>query len=210
MHYQAKTKGGYLMMEVVSALQKDIRRGNEEQAMFWAHELIPSFEGYLWRRLIVIVNEDIGLANLPLLVLVPTLRQNFFEMRRERGGNGAAKLILANAILAMCRSPKSRLADEFHTVVEQDRRHGLKREMPDYALDKHTAAGRQMGRGSEHWLAEGTRVSPEGDVPNPYSERVRRYWGHDFVGGDEWGGRPPKGKKAEEQGNLFGEESDEE
>ena len=33
------TKRGYDMYELISALQKDIRRGNEYEAMFWAVEL---------------------------------------------------------------------------------------------------------------------------------------------------------------------------
>ena len=34
-----KTKHGYDFYEVLSALQKEIRRGNEYEAMFWAVEL---------------------------------------------------------------------------------------------------------------------------------------------------------------------------
>ncbi len=110
MQYQAKTQNGYNLMEAISALQKDIRRGNEEDAYYWALELAPQYEAYLWRRLIVIVNEDIGIANVPLLLLVPQQRAAYFEMRSTRNGNGSAKLILATTILALCRSPKSRVA----------------------------------------------------------------------------------------------------
>jgi len=52
------TVNGYAMDEVVSALQKEIRRGNEENATFWACELLDSGAGEtLWRRLKVIAAE---------------------------------------------------------------------------------------------------------------------------------------------------------
>lgn len=204
MHYQAKTKGGYLLGEVISALQKEIRRGKEEEAMFWAHELIPHYEAYFWRRMIVIANEDIGVGNPMAMLLIPQLRDSYFEMRQQRGGNGSAKLMLANAVLILCRSPKSRLSDEFNTVVEQDRRHGLKREIPDYALDKHTSRGRGMQRGNDHWLNEGCQLKPRsGEVDNPYIQRAQEYWLGDFIRGDDWGGRPKKETKGNGQVRLF-------
>jgi replication-associated recombination protein RarA len=40
MHFaQLKTNGGYVNSEVTSAMQKSIRRGLEEEALFWATEL---------------------------------------------------------------------------------------------------------------------------------------------------------------------------
>jgi hypothetical protein len=52
---QMKTSGGYLNSEVTSALQKSIRRGLEEEALFWgswssrneALQLVPA-EYYVW------------------------------------------------------------------------------------------------------------------------------------------------------------------
>jgi replication-associated recombination protein RarA len=54
----------------VSALQKSVRRGQEELALFWMDEMIDSgYINYFWRRMSVIVVEDIGLAN-PFAVTV--------------------------------------------------------------------------------------------------------------------------------------------
>ena len=44
---QLWTEGGYVLGEVISALQKEIRRGNEQEAMYWALELVPKYEAYL-------------------------------------------------------------------------------------------------------------------------------------------------------------------
>src|SRR5271167_4664668 len=104
------TQNGYDLSEVVSALQKEIRRGNEREAMFWAMELVPRYERYLWRRLLIIVHEDIGLANLEAVRMVAEMRRHYFELR---AWGKAGWLVLANCIPMMRRSPKSRMADPF-------------------------------------------------------------------------------------------------
>lgn len=153
---------GYPLSEVISALQKEIRRGKEREAMYWAMELVPRYEKYLFRRLLTIVNEDIGIANPLALLLVPHFRQNYFEFR-HLGKDGSACLILANCILLMCRSPKSRMADHFACCVIDERERGQKLPIPDYALDKHTMTGKRKGRGVKHWLTEGTILVPPAD-----------------------------------------------
>ena len=42
MTYKQTTKGGYALDEVVSALTKEIRRGNEDHSLFWSLELVES------------------------------------------------------------------------------------------------------------------------------------------------------------------------
>lgn len=175
------TQNGYDLMEVISALQKEIRRGDEERAMYWALELVPDFEKYLWRRLMVIVNEDIGIANPALLQLLPIQRDVYMQFR-ESSKDGSARLALANIILLMCRSPKTRIADHLQCVVNQDRLHGKRLEIPDYALDKHTARGRRMKRGAQHWLDQGCQLNLPADLPDPYAECARKWWtGNDFI-----------------------------
>lgn len=198
---EIKTQGDYPLGCVISALQKEIRRGNEEMAMYWSLELIPNFEKYLWRRLVVIVNEDIGIANTELLVLVPTQEQQYFQFREE-GKDGSARLCLANTILAMCRSPKSRIADHFQCAVLQDKIHSPRKPIPDYALDKHTVQGKRMGRGVQHWLENGCFLAnPSNMVEDPYEERARKWWASDRFMKVEWGKRGKKGKA--HQGDLF-------
>lgn len=158
-----KTKGSYHLSEAISALQKEIRRGKEEAAMFWALELENSFPQYLWHRLEVIVNEDIGPAAPDVIVLVHALKQQYIDMV-ARAGQASELLCLSNAILAMCRSEKSRLADNFLTVVLQERaQKGLKLEVPDYALDKHTLAGKRKGRGWEFFNKVSSHIENKTD-----------------------------------------------
>lgn len=44
-------------------------------------------------------------------------------------------------------------------------------EVPDYALDMHTPAGRQMNRSFEHWVQEGAVVSPHKQYPQMFDSR---------------------------------------
>ena len=190
------TQRGYPLDEVISTLQKEIRRGNEESALYWCFEAIPGFEQYVWRRLLVIANEDIGIANPTLLTVIPSLRGQFFEFREE-GKNGTCRLILANAILLMCRSQKCRMADHLQRVVSQEYMTGQRREIPDYAVDKHTRRGKSMGRGVEHWLEEGCLLCPEPTVEDPYQEQAEAHWRAGRVDAPNWGRRLSNGKLME-------------
>ncbi|HWP59505.1 MAG TPA: hypothetical protein VNL14_16555 [Candidatus Acidoferrales bacterium] len=135
----------------------------EEEAMFWALELEEVYPQYLWHRLQVIACEDIGPANPQLIVLVHSLKEMYFEMV-ARPGQASELLCLSNAILAMCRSEKSRLADNFLTVVHQERiQKNLKLEVPDYALDKHTLKGKQQGRGWDHFNKVSSHIENKTD-----------------------------------------------
>ena len=44
-------------------------------------------------------------------------------------------------------------------------------EIPDYALDKHTTRGAEMGRDSFHFLNEASMVIPQKEVDNDYKEQ---------------------------------------
>jgi len=170
------TINNYDANEVISALQKSIRRGLEKDAMFWAMELLPKYRRWLWQRLMVIVNEDIGIASPFAIVLIDTQKRNWEEFYAEKR-YGTCNMILANAILYMCRSKKTRIADHFHTVVTQERTQlGLSLEIPDWALDKHTYRGKSMGRSFEHWRAEGCKLDPPNSVPDPYEDRAHELW----------------------------------
>jgi len=165
------TQKGYDFFEVTSALQKTIRRGKEHEALYWTMELLPRYEFYLWRRLKIIASEDIGIANPQAIILVQVLSEQYFELRRR--GDMGCLLMLANAILFMCRSKKSRLADHFICEMIQEREQGILRmEIPDYALDMHTRSGKAQRRGLQHFKEEGAKLSPKDmNIEDPYEER---------------------------------------
>jgi replication-associated recombination protein RarA len=169
------TEGGYKFDEVASALQKCIRRGLEEDAVFWAQELESRFYKYVWKRLLTIAHEDVGPASPETVMFVETCRQHYFWFLQEKT---FSVLPLVNAVVALCRAPKSRDACDLLYLAYYDNEH--KPEMPDWALDRHTARGRQMGRGWDHFEQEGCRLvdAATGEVlpPGPYQERARALW----------------------------------
>jgi replication-associated recombination protein RarA len=148
--------------EVISALQKEIRRGNTENAALLAYEMLvtsPELEAYLWGRLQVISVEDIGYGNLNAPVLVETLFQMHQRIPRPRGDR---YLYAIHAVRVLARSEKERGSDELlgwlRHVVEQE---GRRPDIPDYAIDMHTRRGQEMGRDYEHFLLEASKVQPE-------------------------------------------------
>jgi hypothetical protein len=44
-------------------------------------------------------------------------------------------------------------------VVRAENHSQLKRSIPDFAPDKHTAAGKRLGRGAEHFFDEGIKLA---------------------------------------------------
>lgn len=175
--FPRQTENGYPFDEVASALQKTIRRGLEEEAMYWAIEMESKFPDYLWKRLQIISVEDIGIADPQVVLYVAEMRRLYQEIKKEFDKEPGRKsrsfrMALSNAILALCRAKKTRIGDEFQIVIYGRREAGWKLEAPDYALDMHTSRGRRLKRGQEHFWSEGVKLSNERRIDNPYSEEA--------------------------------------
>jgi replication-associated recombination protein RarA len=167
----SQTPRGYDIYELLSALQKDIRRGNEYEALFWAVELESFNPRMLWNRLRIIASEDIGIAN-PIAPLVIDVLEKEYEDAKRRN-NGSYRLSLTHAILFLSRSRKSRIVDDLLNVVYGEIQHEDKRlPIPDYALDMHTLAGKKMKRGYEYFFSEGNKLNNEA-FENPYTTRAK-------------------------------------
>ena len=139
MNLLAKTKHGYDHYELLSALQKCIRRGMEYEAVHFAMELEEFNPSMLWNRLKVIAAEDIGPANPQMTGLVDILLKNYLAEKSKLGDNHAT-LYLANAVVCLCFSQKSRITDDLLNVVYMEREKENKfLPIPDFALDRHTA-----------------------------------------------------------------------
>ncbi|MCR3907089.1 MAG: hypothetical protein NUK62_08715 [Tenericutes bacterium] len=147
------TPKGYDLHEVLSALQKEIRRGKEYEAVYWARELENPFDKALWNRLRIIASEDISLADPIASLVVDVLEKQYYDAVARK--NDSSKLFLVHAVLHLARAPKSRIVGNLLAVVYNDEK---KLEMPDYALDMHTYNGRKMGRGLKHFFEEGNKL----------------------------------------------------
>ena len=163
------TVGGYDFYEVLSALQKAVRRGDEKMALYWSHELyLSDYASHLWTRLRVMASEDVGLADSSVAALVRALYENW-EQEKDN------TLYQTHAVLALVRAPKSRLVDHATICAKLTIENKLSHpSIPDYALDKHTDKGRNMGRWWKFFRNIGALlVQPNGAKPLPdlYEEK---------------------------------------
>ncbi len=102
-----RTLHGFAADQVISALQKEIRRGHTENAVLLAYEMArtsPALEDYLWQRLLVIAVEDIGFGELQAPVLVHALHQTVQTFDRSVGER---VLFAVHAVRYLCGCPKA-------------------------------------------------------------------------------------------------------
>jgi replication-associated recombination protein RarA len=169
---------GHPKDELISLLQKAIRRGDETLAMRAAAELDLSGDGErVWNRLRIIVSEDVGLAAVGIGAEVERVYGDWRRTCKEKGPRPAHRLFTTYAVMLLSRVPKSRLVDnavntfyrnyEPIKIPEEDAAEGnpiSAGDIPDYAKDMHTASGRKMGRrrntaeGMNHFRTEGARL----------------------------------------------------
>jgi hypothetical protein len=182
------TRDGYRCDEVVSALQKSIRRGDADAALTWVHQLnVSGFGAWAWRRLFIIVSEDIGLAEPTAPAVVAglwTASQVLLANQRKPAPGEKVQypwleVLQATAYLARC--PKNRELADLCSVLEFRIQRGELPEIPDVAKDGHTAAGRAMGRGSVHFEDEtpagGRWCADEIEIDgNRYRKEFYRLW----------------------------------
>lgn len=167
------TKNGYAGDEVISALQKMIRRSKVEEACMFAYEMYissPQLLEKMWRRLLTISVEDIGMGN-PMAAI---MTQNLYEMSKNFDyADGDQPMFFIHAIRYLCESEKDRSSDLLKNIVIKSFAMGKFPEIPDIALDKHTVRGKEMGRDSFHFLHEASKVIPQMEVDNNYKQRYQ-------------------------------------
>lgn len=168
----ANTKHGYDHYELLSALQKCVRRGLEYEAVHFAVELEEFNPTMLWNRLKIIASEDIGPAD-PTMPLLVDLLQKQYLTEKSKLAESAYRLYLVNAVVCLCRSQKSRIVDDLQNIVYTEREQGKLPPIPDFALDMHTARGKALGKGVEDFFSEGNKLANEA-FPNPYTEKAKQ------------------------------------
>lgn len=150
---------GFAVDDLVSVLQKGIRRSDVDNAVLAAYEMYltsPDVAQHLWMRLRIIAVEDVGMG-LPLgPLLIETLHRNFDA---TPGGDW---MMACHAVRLLATAQKDRTASEHADWVAS--MVGLGRatvDVPDYAHCVHTKAGQLAGRGLVHWWENGAQVADE-------------------------------------------------
>jgi replication-associated recombination protein RarA len=171
--YKVTTVNGHSLPEVVSALQKCIRRGLVDDALYWAVDMyLTGYDEYCWKRLRIMASEDVGPAEPHLPATIAALYATYTDLKKKKDDRHAPqRLQLVHAVILLAQARKSRVVD--HALIYHYGNHAkLKREIPDCALDKHTLRGKAMGRGAEHFFAEGSKLENEAGE-DPYRELAR-------------------------------------
>ena len=165
-----RTTRGYVLLEVASALQKAIRRGDARLAGYWTIELFESgFREYVWRRLLTISAEDCWGV---ITHEVEALFRSWQLIDKKKKGGG--RIFAAKAAILLAQAAKCRDADHLTNLVydpdkvdavaierdmEEARAHP--EAIPDYAFDCHTAKGRKAGKTkADFFQAEHEALTP--------------------------------------------------
>lgn len=179
MAYEIRTVRGYALLDVASALQKSIRRGDEKLAGYFGLELFASgYHNYLWKRLITVSAEDVHAG---ITHEIKALHDSFLFLNEKRNGKESPKsrIFVSKAILILCRAVKSRDADHLQ-ILTYDKAIGIteaeveaylsKRdpneflEVPEYTYDVHTKRGKMRGMTKAQFMIdeyEALRPKPE-------------------------------------------------
>lgn len=150
------TRHGIPFDEAVSGLIKEMRRSRERQALAFAVELAESsYEAHVWKRLLIFVAEDIGLAQPERAVEVKALYDIAQVLKQKKDDKARPwRLMMVEAVLLCCRSRKSRICD--NALMAYTNGEPVVPRIEDYHLDLHTTRGRKKKRGLKQFFEEGT------------------------------------------------------
>lgn len=133
-----------MFYDMLSAFCKSLRGSDSDAALAWFARMI--YAGVdpriIARRLIAHASEDVGLAN-PAAMLQAVAAAQALEMV----GMPEARLSLAQAIIAICESPKSNSVVMAIDAATQDAERGGFQPVPVHLRDTHYQGAQRLGSG---------------------------------------------------------------
>ena len=151
-----------LFYDMLSAFCKSMRGGDCDAALLWFSRLIYAGADprMIARRIMAHASEDVGLAN-PVAMLQAVAAGQALEMM----GMPEARLPLAQAILAVCTSPKSNSVSAAVDAAMADAEKGGFGPVPAHLRDSHYAGNERVGATTStayryphdypgHWVAQ--------------------------------------------------------
>lgn len=165
----SRTAHGYPLDELRSALQKAIRRGQEEEAAWCAWQIQRfGWSAYLWRTLRLIASEDVGIADPMVAVQIDALANNAEIGTQKFKNDMFMGLCEIQAIQVLCRANKSwetthLLCKMVARVKKIDRGEISPPPLLKEAIDAHTQQGRRNGATKMDWYNEGDALYPRAD-----------------------------------------------
>lgn len=139
-------KNGDAHYDVLSAFQKSIRGSDVNAALHYLARLIKAGDlESICRRLLVIADEDIGLANTDLRTKTLSSVQIV-----ERVGLPEALYTLSACVIELCLTPKSNSAANAMKMALEDIEDNNIGDIPDHLKDSHYKGASKLGRGLDY------------------------------------------------------------
>lgn len=139
-NYDANGDGHY---DLLSAFQKSIRGSDTDAALYYLGNLCESSDLVaICRRLLVIAYEDVGLANPPACSRAVNAVQ-----AAQMVGLPEARIILSNAVIELCLSPKSNSAITAIDSAISDIQNKQNDPIPDSLKDAHYKGAATLNHG---------------------------------------------------------------
>jgi len=151
-------KEGDAHFDTISAFIKSVRGSDPDAALYWLARMVYAGEDprYIFRRLIILASEDIGLGDPHAVTVVTSCAESF-----DRVGMPEGRYPLAQATLYLATAPKSNSAMGFFdalSTVEKEREREVPNPLRDANRDKE---GFGHGKGylyphsyREHWVEQ--------------------------------------------------------
>lgn len=151
-------KEGDAHFDTISAFIKSLRGSDPDAALYWLARMVYAGEDprFIFRRMIILASEDVGLADPQAVAVVMACAQSF-----DRIGLPEGQYPLAQAALYLSTAPKSNSALAYFDAlasVEKEREGDVPNALRDKSRDQHS-----FGHGAnykyphayrDHWVAQ--------------------------------------------------------
>ncbi|MEL7331252.1 MAG: AAA family ATPase [Cyanobacteria bacterium J06560_2] len=151
-------KEGDAHFDTISAFIKSIRGSDPDAALYWLARMVYAGEDprYIFRRLVILAGEDVGMADPNAVVVVTGCAAAF-----DRVGMPEGRYPLAQATLYLATAPKSNSVMAFFdalAAVKEEREDDVPNAMRDATRDKkgfgHGAGYLYPHAYRDHWVAQ--------------------------------------------------------
>jgi putative ATPase len=150
-------RDGDYHFDTISAFIKSVRGSDPDAALYWLAKMVRAGEdpGFIFRRMIILAGEDVGLADPYAMQVVISCAEAF-----DRIGFPEGNFPLAHACLYLATAPKSNTAMAFFDALKEVDREDA--EVPNHLRDaSRDAEGFGHGEGyvyphayRDHWAAQ--------------------------------------------------------
>ena len=159
--------------DVLSAFIKSIRGSDVDAGLYWLAQMLEAGEDprLIARRLVILASEDIGVADSQCLLIADAAARAV-----EFVGMPEVQLVLAHAVVALARAPKSNSVTLALSAAQADVKSAGGR-VPNHLRDSHYPGASELGHGEGY---QSPHANPAGWVDQNYGPEGGEY-GNYFV-----------------------------